>query len=633
MNEQRFAELVARLERESRESPGSYKFKVALLAVLGFGVLLLVLLCAGVGILLIGGLAALVVFSGGKAILFVLKLGKLLILLVAPLWILLRTSVSALFTRFPRPTGREVTCTDAPALFAAIDDMRARMKGPRFHQVLITEDMNAAVVQRPLLGLFGLPRNYLILGLPLLESLSPEEALAVVAHEYGHLSGAHAHFGAFIYRLRNTWSAINVTASQWQGFGGLALRRVISWYAPFFNAYTFVLARSNEYQADAASAELVSPQVAAAALKRVNVASAQYQQFMQNVFASVPDSDAPPGDVAERWSESAIVRPLPALAATWLSESLNREPRAFDTHPVLRARIEALPGQAASVEELPPPLAATSAATAWLGAQATVLRTAQQSEWRDGVLHRWRERHKQVQEQRRRRVELRALAAPSVEETVERLRLQVSAEPGVDHLIEVSAFNAAMPGHAPTLYLEGTLRLDRDDDSGLDFLDRAMELEGEAVKPSCERAYEYLMRRRDKERAKRYGERWRQRDAWEDRRTAELRTLDAAHELVPAALTAEALASVRTNLEAHATGIKRAWIARRVVPADTGVLTYVIGVELTQWARFRSRGPQIVKSLAQLNWPMHLFVCSIDANKAISAKLRSVPDSEVFNAK
>ena len=77
-----------------------------------------------------------------------------------------------------------------PTLFAALDGMRQQLKGPRFHHVLLVGDLNAGVIQRPRLGVFGWPSNYLLLGLPLLEALSPQEALAVVAHEYGHLACA-----------------------------------------------------------------------------------------------------------------------------------------------------------------------------------------------------------------------------------------------------------------------------------------------------------------------------------------------------------------------------------------------------------------------------------------------------------
>ena len=82
------------------------------------------------------------------------------------------------------------------------------MRGPRFHQVLVVDDVNAAISQRPAFGLIGWPRNYLLLGRPLLECVPPAEALAIVAHEYGHLAGAHGHFSAFIYRLRHTWGTV-----------------------------------------------------------------------------------------------------------------------------------------------------------------------------------------------------------------------------------------------------------------------------------------------------------------------------------------------------------------------------------------------------------------------------------------
>jgi Zn-dependent protease with chaperone function len=252
MDAAQFEHMVARLERESAQAPAAYQTKVALLALLGFGILALILGFAGLALLLLAGIAVAVVLTGGKALILLVKLGKLLILLAIPLWFLVKSSLTALFTRFPKPLGEALTREQAPQLFAAMDDMRAKMNGPHFHHVLVTDDMNAAVVQRPLFGLFGMPRNYLILGLPLLESLSPQEALAVVAHEYGHLAGSHGRFGAFIYRLRHTWGTIQDASHQWQGFGGKLLRRVVEWYAPYFNAYTFVLARANEYQADAA---------------------------------------------------------------------------------------------------------------------------------------------------------------------------------------------------------------------------------------------------------------------------------------------------------------------------------------------------------------------------------------------
>jgi Zn-dependent protease with chaperone function len=269
----RFKSMVARLEQESAVAPRRYRVKVALLALVGFAILALVLATVGFGLVALLGIAGALAFSGGAALLLLLKLGKLLFLLAVPLWFTLKSAVQALFLRLPAPAGREITRARAPALFAALDDMRARMAGPRFHHVLVVNELNAAVVQRPAFGLVGWPRNYLLLGLPLLECMTPDEAMAVVAHEYGHLAGSHGRFSAFIYRLRHSWGTLQAHMDHFQGWLARLVAPLVRWYAPYFNAYTYVLARADEYRADAASARLVGAGSAAHALKRVNLAA------------------------------------------------------------------------------------------------------------------------------------------------------------------------------------------------------------------------------------------------------------------------------------------------------------------------------------------------------------------------
>ena len=43
-------------------------------------------------------------------------------------------------------------------------------------------------LQLPRLGIFGWYRNYLIIGMPLMKSLTCEQFKAVLAHEFGHLA-------------------------------------------------------------------------------------------------------------------------------------------------------------------------------------------------------------------------------------------------------------------------------------------------------------------------------------------------------------------------------------------------------------------------------------------------------------
>ncbi len=631
MDQARFESMVAKLERDSGASPTLYRFKVAMLAMLGFVVLGVVLGTVGFSLIAIAVVASAAAFSGAGAAVLVLKLGKLLLLAVWPLWHLLKSSVQALFVRLPKPEGHEVTRAQAPALFAALDDLRKRMKGPRFHHVLITHEVNAAVVQRPLFGLIGWPRNYLILGLPLLESLAPQEALAVIAHEYGHLAGSHSRFGAYIYRLRHTWGTIQDLAHRWQGWAGRPLRALIGWYAPYFNAYTFVLARANEYQADAASAGLVGAQVAADALKRARLASSNYGVFLDEVFGAVRLQEQPPADLAARWARVAAEPLVPAQATEWLQEALRELPAAMDTHPALKLRLQALLPQANSLHEVPAPLTGTSAAQAWLGAAVAPVRQRIQSEWSARVAQPWQLRYNELQAKRSRLNDLNALAECSVDQDVERLRLRLQLEPEQDHSADLHDFNQRNPDHPLGLYLEGDHLLDKNDAAGLALLDRVMELDAEAIKPACELAIAFLRKRQETDRVQRYVDRWQERDRKEALRAKEVSDIDVRHDLrSPSDLTPDVLKQAAAIVKTLSRGIKRAQLARRVLPSDPDCPTYVLAIELTMWARVRNRGPSIVQQIARQEWPMHVMICTTHGRySALRPKLQRLSRSSV----
>lgn len=619
-----FERMVARLETSSQQRPWLYIAQVIGLVLLGFVILLAMTGLAGLVLLAaVGGLIWVLAVGPGAVWLLVAKLGKLLIFALIPLWMLLQNSFKALLIRLPAPQGRALSRQEAPALFQALDDMRQRMKGPRFHHVLLVDDVNAAVVQRPAFGLMGFPRNYLLLGLPLLEAMTPDEALAVVAHEYGHLSGAHGRFGAFIYRLRLTWSTVQAHVDAWQGRMGKLPSRLVGWYAPYFNAYTYVLARQQEYQADAAAAELVGLPAAQSALKRSNVAMACHSAFMDKTIETVRLQAQPPGDLAVRWAQEAAAEQ--AASPRWLSDALDRQPNPLDTHPTLRQRLRALGVPDEDLSHSPDTLTGPSAAQVWLGEQLPQLREAQQAAWRDAVNEGWTQQHQSWVERRKALAELLALEERNSDQALEVLRLQLNLEPEADHREGLAAFNAAHPDHALGQFLEGVARLDREDDSGLANLERAIALDADATKGASEKAWRYLLSR-DAAAAEAWAQRWRDRDAWEQERARQVDTLSDQEVLLAPTLSAEARAQAATLMSRHTHGVKRAWLARRQIAADPNFETYVIVLELTAWASFRSKGPEIVQALAKEEWPFVTHLCLLKSFPGYKAKVNLVGD-------
>ncbi len=628
MDAQGFAQIVARLERESAAHPRLYLARVALVALLGFALILTLVAGAGLGLLALLGLVVVALASGGGALLLLFKLGKLLLLLGVPLWFLMRQLLAALFTRLPAPQGQALTRAQAPALWAALDGMRARLRGPRVHQVLLDDAVNAAVVQRPLFGLIGFPRNHLILGLPLLEAMTPDEALAVVAHEYGHLAGAHGRFGAFIYRLRRSWSGVAGVAQQWQGFFGRLLARAVSAYAPWFNAYTFVLARANEYQADRSGADLVGAAVMADALKRSNLAGPQHQAFLGEVFAQVAEQPRPPADLALRWSQLAAG--ADARAPRWLGDALDHVADVADTHPTLRQRLDAL-AQLDAATQAPPPRQGPSAAEAWLGAALPALREQFQRRWHDAVADGWQQRHQEITQQRSRLAALRAQAVRNCDEEFERLRLTSQLEPAVDLRVELGALLAGRPDHLAADYLLAVAELDHGDAAGLDRLDRLMTRDPEATLPACDRAHAWCRAQGLTARAEAYAERWRARAAMEQARHAQAGQLDPAHTLAPAALddgVRQAVSAALQRLDRR--GIRALYLVRRVLPADPQLGSWVLGLDIGWWARRLGRQKAIVQRVAAADWPLPLFVVPLHNNNArYGRRMRKVPGARL----
>ncbi len=147
----------------------------------------------------------------------------------------------------------------------------------------------------PQLGVFGWNRNYLTIGLPLMQSVSESEFTAIIAHEYGHLAGKYGWFRSWVYRLRMTWWRIALALQQRARWSRWFFMPFDALYVPYFNAYSFVLARADEYEADRMSSEIAGTEAAATALVRVDtVAHYISSRFWPSLYKTANTHAEPP---------------------------------------------------------------------------------------------------------------------------------------------------------------------------------------------------------------------------------------------------------------------------------------------------------------------------------------------------
>lgn len=574
MSRNDWSSLVRALEVQAHASPRKYRAKVLWLAVVGYGVLaLLIGATTGVFLWLLSD-----ALNNGLGELAGAKLYQLLlfgVLTVSLLWCL-RVSI-------PEPQGIEITREEAPRLFRLIDKIREKVEGPPIHRVIIDDSYNAGVAQCPQLGLLGVYRNHLVLGLPYLLLNPPGYVVATLAHEYGHLSGRHGRFGSWIYRLRRHWeqlaehTTVNVLAWPVQFF--------FSRYVPYFNAVTFVLAREQEYEADQISAKVVGRRLAGASLAWDEV----HSRFLQHRFwpkvmqramrEPVPDEVRP---YSMLWA-SRRGGLQPEQAQEWFDEALNEHTDVDDTHPRLRDRLEALRAELALTAEPP----GGSAAQVLLGRTLAGLLRRFDEQWQHHVAPEWRDRHERARQET---AELASLRRPDIQLTHAQLRrlaeLTEEWEGTQPALALYRRCAESTPADAASRFAVARILLEAGDEEGLYWLERAREADEETTPYACYLAERFFRGRRLERGAKLWADRADEWDrleqaAWQERVNIDEEDRFAAHELADRQIEA-ILAEWEDVDQAH-----RIWLLRkqtRVLPRRP---FYVVVVE-----RVRSASPE-----------------------------------------
>ncbi|MFL6196769.1 MAG: M48 family metalloprotease [Thermoanaerobaculia bacterium] len=609
MTDERFSGLVRRLEGQAEKSPALYRLRVLLLALLGYGYVFLVL---GATVTLV-----VLVLAYGHINAATLKISAVLVVFAGLI-------VRALWVRLEPPEGLPLAREQAAALFAELDRLRRVLQTPRIHQVLLTHDFNASVAQVPRLGIFGWQKNYLSLGLPLMQALAPDSFRAVLAHELAHLSRAHGRFGAWIYRVRLTWAQLVEQFEQRGHRGAVIFKRFFEWYAPYFGASTFVLARIHEFEADRLAARAESPRTAAMALVGVALAGDYLQRDFWPAFFRRVGSEPQPGQgfhELERtlrsgdWRESAGER---------LERALREETGVQDSHPCLRDRLKAL-GQEPALPEPP----AETAAQHYLGAVLPELSGQVESAWAAQIATAWRSRHEEISRERSRVAELNAKGGLDVAEAYERAVLTESIE-GADAALplyrEVLDREPAHPGAGFNL---GRLLLEREDPAGLPWLEAAVE-KGEFSLSAAFLLADYLDSHGEPDRARALRAKGQQELEGLQAARQERDLLKTSDPLMEHGLSAGAVADLAGQLRRYPE-VSAAYLVRKEVRHFAEIPLYVLALRLP---RFRTEGyhKKVQARLAQeLQFPGESFLLSLAVTpRALRRRILAVPGARIL---
>lgn len=559
----KFDLLVRQLERSTRQrSTPKYQLRVAALAAIGYGYI---------------GIICLSIFSSLWMVRWLLELAQKRPVTIDPnqLWVLFGLVAIATFWVQPTPlSDREIHPAEFPELFAVIDRLSRELKTPKIHHVVVNYEHNAAIYQTPHLSWQEWHQNYLILGLPLLQSLTPAQLEATLAHELGHLSNHDSIFTGYVFRVRRMWEQLTADNNLF------ILRWFFRWYEPLIKAYSFVSVRDREYAADALAKRMTSPEIAAADLIQTYI----YQYYLQECFSrqldrQAQESPTPPPDVVTQML-AALRQPLdPQVTQVWLGLILGQATDTDDTHPCLSDRLAAV-GYPIPADWTPQFIPCT-AAERFFGDRLTDLAAELDLQWYESRKAAWLRQYQQAQYQREYlgTLSLQATIAPlTIDEATIQAKLTGELAGEAAALPLWQEILAAHPDRARANYHVGKTLVNRGHFSGCTYLERAISLDPDLVVPSCEELYRFHALQNDRATAETYLA-WRQQYLPKQWRSKLERVLTATDRFVPHDLEPDLVAEICRKLVSYS-AISRAYLVCKPLQVFPDRPLYVLAIQI-----------------------------------------------------
>jgi hypothetical protein len=416
----------------------------------------------------------------------------------------------------------------------------------------------------------------------------------------------------------------------------------LNWFWPIFNGHAFVLARANEYEADACSVRLAGADAAARALIRTRVDGALLgEKFWPGIFSQANQVAEPPANALLALNETVKAGPATDDAARWLREAFLTETNNADTHPCLKDRLRAIGRLPAEIEdgkfpEVPPPIPAQSAATFFLGDFADIAARQLSEEWRKSMAPQWKARHEKA---KKLADELAALekpadAPPTAAQIWQKALKVVELHGDTAAVATLQQIVTLEPKHAGANFILGRHFLETDDPRGVEFIETAIASDPALAQNGCNLLYAHFNRTGQRDKLRPLENRFDELQKQNALAQAERARITVADTFITHELTAQQIADLRKIFSTEPR-INSAAVARKQLKYLSTNPCYAIGLKVkVSWWKLRSSGAnqQLVRQvLNQIHLPGHYLVFVSEQNlKSLGKKVFAAPGAVIY---
>lgn len=313
-------------------------------------------------------------------------------------------SVSLWRMRVLEPGGEPLLQAQAPALFAAVDDLRVAFQSPPMTDIHLTDTVDVKVRRIPCNGYPLRFRQVVMAGFPALHCLTLEQFQCALAAVLGGLSVVRADVGSWLVQMSDTWRQYQqAVVGKWTP-AALVYRSFLFVYVPLLSAIESRLnvghcLRRDGYALEVADDDLVAQTMAAEVVMQRFMAT----YYWPTVYKAAEHSVSPTFKVF-RNLESVFRRKLDAeLIQAWLREAYAGKWMRDAQDIGLKLRLNEI-GHSAAHYRIPEE---QSAAQALLGASYQWIVDRCDARWAEEHREQWLASHLKLQQQYARLEQLR----------------------------------------------------------------------------------------------------------------------------------------------------------------------------------------------------------------------------------
>jgi len=247
---------------------------------------------------------------------------------------------------FPRIQGLKLSKELAPGLYGLIAEVRKYAERPVIRNIVLTDHYELRIEETPRFGYPFLMSRTLVVGMPMLQTLSIKQFRGEVMRKMGQYSSGRLRLTHWIYRTRLLWCKYHQALQKRKRIGELPVRWFFSFYAPLFAMLSVPVARQDELAADTVVLEWLNDRDYFETIKSSTIAAIFLDaHYWPKVYQSVLKNPQEAKDVFNPFEKLEHISghlKSKDFRRRWLQGAFEAEQDFITIMPSLRSRMDAI---------------------------------------------------------------------------------------------------------------------------------------------------------------------------------------------------------------------------------------------------------------------------------------------------